>query len=104
MNPFDPLCFDIMAIIRLLFVWIHGAEPTEMDEATIKQRGAIQAQSDTAAAQGAQSPVNAPPAPSGPAGSYYPLPSAKRSCGRRWQRHPASSRATARPRSGRPSA
>lgn len=57
-----------------------GLGPSDMDQAQIKQRGAIDEQADTQAAaqaqqaQGAQTPVNAPPAPSGPAGTTTAFP------------------------------
>jgi hypothetical protein len=52
--------------------------PSAMDTRAIKQRGAIQQQATTtgaqavAQAQAQQSPVNTPPAPSGPQGSNLP--------------------------------
>ena len=58
----------------------QGLGPSEMDQAQVKQRGAIYQQSDTQAAQqaaqaqGAQQPVNAPAAPSGPAGTTTTVP------------------------------
>ena len=56
-----------------------GLGPSQMDTAQVKQRGAMNQQADTAAAQaaaqaqGAQQPVNAPPAPSGPQGTNVPF-------------------------------
>jgi hypothetical protein len=64
-----------------------GLGPSAMDQAAIKQRGAMNQQADTQAAaqaakaQGAQVPVNAPPAPSGPAGSVTTFPAQKDAVG-----------------------
>lgn len=58
----------------------EGLGPSQMDTAQVKQRGAMNQQADTAAAkaaamaQGAQQPVNAPPAPAGPQGTNVPFP------------------------------
>ena len=56
----------------------EGLGPSDMDEAAIKQRGAIQQQTDTQAAQkaaqaqGAQVPMAPPAAPTGPQGTTVP--------------------------------
>lgn len=61
--------------------------PSAMDQAQIKQRGAMSQQAATKAAQqaaqaqAAQAPVNAPPAPSGPLGSTIPFPAQKGAVG-----------------------
>ena len=60
---------------------------TEMDQTAITQRGALDQQSDTQAAQqavqaqGAQAPVNAPPAPTGPQGETVPYTAQKGAVG-----------------------
>jgi hypothetical protein len=57
--------------------------PSDIDQATLKQQGAMARQSDTQAAaqtqkaQAAQAPVNAPPAPTGSAGTTIPFPAQK---------------------------
>jgi hypothetical protein len=57
-----------------------GLGPSDIDKAQIKQRDASQQQTATqgaqaaAQAQGAQAPVNAPAAPTGPAGVSAPYP------------------------------
>ena len=56
-----------------------GLGSSDMDQDQIKQRGAMQQQAATAAAQsaaqaqGAQQPVNVPPAPAGPQGTNVPF-------------------------------
>lgn len=61
--------------------------PSEMDQAQVKQRGAMDQQSDVQAAQqaqqaqAAQTPVNAPPAPTGPAGTTSSFPAQQGSVG-----------------------
>jgi hypothetical protein len=61
--------------------------PTPMEQAQVKQSGAISKEADlqaaqqAAQAQGAQAPVNAPPAPSGPAGATIPFPAQKGAVG-----------------------
>lgn len=65
----------------------EGLGPSEMDEAAIKQRGAIQQDTDTQAAQKAaqaqaqQAPISAPAAPTGPAGTTTPFPAQKGAVG-----------------------
>jgi hypothetical protein len=57
-----------------------GLGPTEAEQAQIKQRGALASQATTqgaltaAQAQAAQTPINAPPAPSSAAGTSPPEP------------------------------
>jgi hypothetical protein len=61
--------------------------PSQMDQAAIKQRSALQQQAATegaqaaAQAQGAQTPVNAPPAPVGPQGATIPFSTQKGAVG-----------------------
>ena len=61
--------------------------PSEMDQAQIKQRGAMDQNADLQAAQqaqqaqAAQQPVNAPPAPTGPAGTTSSFPAQQGSVG-----------------------
>lgn len=65
----------------------QGLGPSDMDTAAVKQRGAIDQQSDTQAAQqavqaqGAQAPVNAPPAPASPQGTTTTFPAQKGAVG-----------------------
>lgn len=65
----------------------QGLGPSEMDEAAIKQRSALareastQAAAQAAQAQAGQSPVNAPAAPGGPAGTTEPYPAQKGAVG-----------------------
>jgi hypothetical protein len=65
----------------------QGLGPSAMDQAQIKQRGAMNQQADTesdvkaAQAQAQQTPINAPPAPAGPQGSTIPFAVQKGSVG-----------------------
>lgn len=65
----------------------QGLGPSEMDQAAIKQRGAIEQQSGAAGAvkaaqaQGEEGPIEAPSAPTGPQGATIPFTAQKGAVG-----------------------